>query len=277
MCNEHGRPAAQNPPSAVYAILSHTWEAEEVSFRDMEDLEKAAKKKGFTKIVKACEIAHASGIKWAWVDTCCIDKSSSAELTESINSMWRWYKDAEICYTFFSDLPTPQSNVDPFLQRRATFEHLKSCRWFTRGWTLQELLAPTNIDFFDSSWKQRGTKASLQYELSILTGIHYEVLGDSRLIYQMPVACRMSWAACRQTTRDEDRAYSLFGIFDVNLPLIYGEGAKAFTRLQEAILQNSTDLSIFAWDGSDDGQLYTGLLARSPSDYADCCGTPIRR
>ncbi|KDN62001.1 hypothetical protein CSUB01_10013 [Colletotrichum sublineola] len=236
----------ENPPSAVYAILSHTW--------------------------KTCEIAKASGIEWAWVDTCCIDKSSSAELTESINSMWRWYKNATICYAFLSDLSISNSIVDPFQQSRATFEDLKTCRWFTRGWTLQELLAPACIDLLDSTWKQCGTKASLRDELSILTGIHLEVLGDSGLVYQAPVACRMSWAACRQTTRDEDRAYSLFGIFDVNLPLIYGEGVKAFTRLQEAILQNSTDLSIFAWDASGNRQLYTGLLARSPSDYADCGG-----
>ncbi|KAK1962299.1 hypothetical protein LY78DRAFT_719972, partial [Colletotrichum sublineola] len=186
--------------------------------------------------------------------------------------MWRWYKNATICYAFLSDLSISNSIVDPFQQSRATFEDLKTCRWFTRGWTLQELLAPACIDFFDSTWKQCGTKASLRDELSILTGIHLEVLGDSGLVYQAPVACRMSWAACRQTTRDEDRAYSLFGIFDVNLPLIYGEGVKAFTRLQEAILQNSTDLSIFAWDASGNRQLYTGLLARSPSDYADCGG-----
>ncbi|KAK1985475.1 heterokaryon incompatibility protein-domain-containing protein, partial [Colletotrichum cereale] len=257
----------ENPPSSTYAILSHTWESEEVSFRDMEDLEKASKKKGFIKIIKACDIAKAAGIEWAWVDTCCIDKRSSAELTESINSMWRWYKEADICYAFLSDLPASHSVIDPLLQSRATFEDLKSCRWLTRGWTLQELLAPTYIDFFDSSWTKRGTKASLRHELSILTGIRFEVLEDSRLIQQTPVACRMSWAACRQTTRDEDRAYSLFGIFDVNLPLIYGEGAKAFTRLQEAILHNSTDLSMFAWDANDKGQLYTGLLARSPSDF----------
>ncbi|OHW98848.1 HET domain containing protein [Colletotrichum incanum] len=146
----------ENPPSAVYAILSHTWEAEELSFRDMEDLKKASKKRGFLKIAKICEIAKASGIQWAWVDTCCIDKSSSAELTESINSMWRWYKEARICYAFLSDLSMSGWTNDPPLQSRATGEGLERCRWFTRGWTLQELLAPDSIVFFDKNWTHCG-------------------------------------------------------------------------------------------------------------------------
>ncbi|GJC78223.1 vegetative incompatibility protein HET-E-1 [Colletotrichum liriopes] len=238
----------------------------------MDDLKKASKKQGFLKIAKICEIAKASGIQWAWVDTCCIDKSSSAELTESINSMWRWYSEAKICYVFLSDMSMSDRVDEPWMKRSATGEDLESCRWFSRGWTLQELLAPEFIDFFDNTWTHCGTKLSLRSELSILTGINIDVLENSSLMYQVPIACRMSWAAYRQTTREEDRAYSLFGIFDVNLPLIYGEGSKAFARLQEAILQNSTDLSIFAWDSKENDQLYTGLLARSPSDFVDCSG-----
>ncbi|KAF6795909.1 het domain protein [Colletotrichum musicola] len=224
-----------------YAILSHTWERTgEVTFRDMHDLSRAPEKAGFKKIQKTCEIARAAGLEWAWVDTCCIDKSSSAELTESINSMLEWYREARICYAYLSDLQPRERNPE------ATVEELKACRWFTRGWTLQELVASRSVNFFDQDWNARGMKDDLKTALHEITGIDMDVLDDPGALHRIPIARRMSWAARRSTTRVEDRAYSLFGIFDVNLPLIYGEGHKAFLRLQEAILQNSTDLSLFS-------------------------------
>ncbi|KAH9226705.1 hypothetical protein K456DRAFT_1850008 [Colletotrichum gloeosporioides 23] len=256
------------PPSLPYAILSHTWSDGEVSFHDMADFVHASKKPGFTKIWKTCEIARAAGIEWAWVDTCCIDKSSSAELTESINSMFRWYNDAHICYAYLSDYPPltsqPRSSFFRSAEQLSAAE-LGQCRWFSRGWTLQELVASRDITFFDKNWNDIGSKAHLQALLASITGIDQEVLEDPAAVYEVPVARRMSWAARRRTKREEDRAYSLFGIFDVNLPLIYGGDRKAFLRLQEAILQNSTDLSLFAWDSSDDDtQAFRGLLAQSP-------------
>ncbi|KAF4839773.1 Vegetative incompatibility protein HET-E-1 [Colletotrichum siamense] len=269
------------PPSLPYAILSHTWSDGEVSFHDMADFVHASKKPGFTKIWKTCEIARAAGIEWAWVDTCCIDKRSSAELTESINSMFRWYNDAHICYAYLSDYPPSTSQPRSSFFRSAeqlSAAELGQCRWFSRGWTLQELVASRDITFFDKNWNDIGSKAQLQSLLASITGIDQEVLEDPAAVYEVPVARRMSWAARRRTKREEDRAYSLFGIFDVNLPLIYGEGRKAFLRLQEAILQNSTDLSLFAWDSSDDDtQAFRGLLAQSPDEFADgSCLVPIQ-
>ncbi|KAF5519856.1 Vegetative incompatibility protein HET-E-1 [Colletotrichum aenigma] len=261
------------PPSLPYAILSHTWSDGEVSFHDMADFVHASKKPGFTKIWKTCEIARAAGIEWAWVDTCCIDKSSSAELTESINSMFRWYNDAHICYAYLSDYPPPTSQPRSSFFRsveQLSAGELGQCRWFSRGWTLQEVVASRDITFFDKNWNDIGSKAHLQSLLASITGINQEVLEDPAAVYEVPVVRRMSWAARRRTKREEDRAYSLFGIFDVNLPLIYGEGRKAFLRLQEAILQNSTDLSLLAWDSADDDtQAFRGLLAQSPDDFAD--------
>jgi len=202
----------------------------------MQDLLKARTKKGFSKVVETCRLAREQGLGYAWIDTCCIDKSSSAELTEAINSMFNWYKASAICFAFLSDLPALESEV--------LENELRQCRWFTRGWTLQELIAPASVEFYDQGWQRRGTKKSLQQELSAITGIDLEILEDSNLLSTIPVARRMSWASNRKTSRVEDRAYSLLGLFDVNVPLIYGEGPKAFIRLQEEIMKQSNDLSL---------------------------------
>ncbi|AEO64635.1 uncharacterized protein THITE_2142492 [Thermothielavioides terrestris NRRL 8126] len=221
-----------------YAILSHTWEAEEVSLQEVRDnLLSPTIKQGYRKIVNFCRLARSEGLAWAWVDTCCIDKTNLAELTESINSMFRWYQDAAICYVYLSDLPTNAELA----------EALPGCRWFTRGWTLQELLAPKTVQFYDRDWVMRGTKKSLVSNLEAITGIPEAVLIQAVHIYDVSIGTRMSWAAGRETTRLEDTAYCLLGIFDVNMPLIYGEGSKAFRRLQEEIIRQSNDLTIFAW------------------------------
>jgi hypothetical protein len=238
---------------------SHTWERGEVSFQDIANLEQAKTKPGFSKIERTCQLAFDHGITYAWVDTCCIDKSSSAELTEAINSMFRWYKNAEICFVYLSDLPV--NSDDGYLPR---------CRWFTRGWTLQELIASKNSKFLDQNWNVRGTKVSLERQISNITGIETEILENSEVLHIIPVARRMYWAASRRTTRIEDLAYCLFGIFDVNLPLIYGEGAKAFIRLQEAIAQENNDLSLFAWTSQNEDQDIRGIFARSPAEFRGC-------
>ncbi|KAI3325662.1 heterokaryon incompatibility protein-domain-containing protein [Xylariaceae sp. AK1471] len=248
-----------------YAILSHTWDEEECTLHDMSTLHifDLRKRKGFEKIKYCCEQAVRDGLDWAWVDTCCIDKTSTAELSEAINSMFRWYSNAKICYAYLADVTNQQE--------------LASSRWFSRGWTLQELIAPKAIQFYSLAWTLLGSKSELQGMLQEITGIDAFVLSTGNFS-NVCVARRMSWAAKRTTTRIEDLAYSLMGIFDVNMPLIYGEGEKAFVRLQQEILRVSDDQSLFAWGAPEvfrdmhgflSSQIahMNGLLANSPADF----------
>ncbi|KAK3987289.1 heterokaryon incompatibility protein-domain-containing protein [Cladorrhinum sp. PSN332] len=251
-----------------YAILSHTWDEDEVSLREfMEDAPSLKSKKGYQKITQFCHVASKQGFEWVWIDTCCIDKTENAELTESINSMYRWYQESAICFVFLSDLCT-----DADVTR-----HLRHCRWFTRGWTLQELLAPPDLWFYDGGWIVRGTGQDLTAHISEITGIAPDILTGRIPLQEVSVSERMSWAAHRKTTRPEDIAYCLLGIFGVNMPMIYGEGDNSFRRLQEQIIQRSNDLSILAWEV--DGGIYaelesTGhgcpLLAHSPDAFKRC-------
>jgi heterokaryon incompatibility protein (HET) len=209
-------------------------------------------KRGWAKIEKSCSQARHLGLHYVWVDTCCIDKSSSAELTEAINSMYRWYQESSVCFAFMEGLPADPEfqNADPkdeVLSKDKLVSDLLCCRWFSRGWTLQELIAPRDLVFYDESWVPRGSKHTLSEDLSRITGIDLAVLQGGGDLLDVPVARRMAWAALRKTTRVEDLAYCLLGIFDVNMPLIYGEGKKAFIRLQEAIAQSTDDFSLFAW------------------------------
>lgn len=258
----------RDPEDQPYAILSHTWGEKEVTFDDADDGilgAKAEYKQGFDKIRGSYAIAREKGIDYTWVDTCCIDKRSSAELTESINSMFKWYQGAAVCIVYLHDLePAKKGNELPM-------HEFRRCKWFSRGWTLQELIAPKNVEFYDNAWVSRGTKADLAPQISEITKIDVEVLRNSDLIYRIPVGRRMSWAADRATTRVEDRAYSLFGIFDVNMPLIYGEGEKAFGRLQEAIARENNDLSLFAWQAQQPSkQEFRGIFAHDPSEFRQC-------
>ena len=252
----------QSEEGLKYAILSHRWEEGEVTYQDME-LGRAQSKPGFTKIEKCCEEAKRNGLHYAWVDTCCIDKKSSAELSEAINSMYRWYKKAVVCYAFLSDASDSSSELE-------TLSSFRDSLWFTRGWTLQELLAPQNVLFYDQSWRCFGNRDFLSKDISYVTNIKWPVLRGDRAVSECSIAERMSWAAYRETTRIEDRAYSLLGIFEVNMPLLYGEGEKAFIRLQEEIIRHSNDHSIFAWRlpyPKRDGKY--GLLATSPGAFVD--------
>ncbi|KAI0904718.1 HET domain-containing protein [Ustulina deusta] len=264
-----------NLPS--YAILSHTWENDEVTFQEFNKLESAQKKAGFAKIEKTCELAAAKGIPYVWVDTCCIDKSSSAELSEAINSMFEWYKLSTVCFAYLSDLI-----VNPLMESPTLWRDKKRrlvCRWFQRGWTLQELLAPASLEFYDKRWIFRGLKTDslVVQELVPMTGIdNRKVFENSDAIREVAVGERMSWASRRQTKRLEDLAYCLLGIFQVNMPLLYGEGMRAFQRLQEEIIKTSTDMSLFCWKAKRGESEHRGLLAHSPAEFASYYYTALK-
>lgn len=223
-----------------YATLSHTWGNDEVTFQDLSGpLGLAKTKEGFQKILFCSNQALIDGLTHVWIDTCCIDKTSSAELTEAINSMYRWYKEAEVCYVYLADVSNPPSTlfIAESEECQKFWDIFAKSRWFTRGWTLQELIAPSKLSFYSREWLTIGQEISVNNKLvekvSTITGIRVEVL-QGYPPGKICVAERMRWAARRKATRPEDMAYSLMGIFDVNMPIIYGEGGrKAFIRLQE--------------------------------------------
>jgi WD40 repeat protein len=256
----------------AYAILSHTWGEGEVLFSDVSpNPQHAFLKKSFPKVENAAERARLDGLAYIWIDTCCIKKESSAELQEAINSMYDWYARAVVCYVFLADF-----TYSILTQQDEAFEAALHCsRWFTRGWCLQELLAPDNVVFFSSDWTEIGTKASMAELIVSITSIDVEYLTRPQKIHSASVAKRMSWAAHRQTRRVEDIAYCLMGIFSVNLPMLYGEGTKAFLRLQEAIWERYEDQSLFMWANPHIApDTPHGLLADSPVVFADsgpCC------
>ncbi|KAK1755417.1 HET-domain-containing protein [Echria macrotheca] len=245
-----------------YAVLSHTWGDDEVTFQDMQNLNKTVRaKKGFPKILQAAKLAKADGLPWVWVDTCCIDKTSSAELSEAINSMYMWYYRSSICYAYLVDVdshPPVEDDASQFMRSR----------WFTRGWTLQELIAPRQVTFHAKDWKRIGEKLLVLPPASIVPSMLWgekgksalcrasciprAVLFEGRPIEQYCVAQRMSWASKRVCTRVEDTAYSLLGLFGINMPLLYGEENKAFIRLQEEIIKATDDHSIYAWTIPED-------------------------
>ncbi|KAK7462463.1 hypothetical protein VKT23_008064 [Stygiomarasmius scandens] len=240
-----------------YAILSHTWEEEEITFKDIQIPEVAKYKAGWRKIDSACAHARKYDFKWIWIDSCCINKESSAELSEAINSMYQYYEDSEVCYVNLCDFVSEKDGESAFSQ----------CKWFKRGWTLQELLAPCYVVFLDKNWSEVGTKWSLRSVISVITTIPVQVL-THRNIQEYSIAQRMSWAASRETTRPEDQAYCLMGIFNVSMSPIYGEGGtKAFMRLQQEIIKYSDDRSIFAWTASPGHREARGLLAMSPYEF----------
>lgn len=204
--------------------------------------------------------------------------------------VFSYYKEAQICYAYLAGL---SGAVDPYIA-----DEFAAHQWFGRGWTLQELIAPKEVVFFtdretnvqdsvgsdeyaehgsesdteeeqiQTSWVCLGRKSSMCERLSSITGIDGSILSHSRDIRSISVAKRMSWASRRVTSRVEDRAYCLIGLFDVNMPMLYGEGDKAFIRLQEEILKDSGDESLFLWTDDDtESSATTGLLAPSPDAF----------
>lgn len=238
-----------------YAILSHTWEKEEVSFQEWLEMKEGTREKaGFHKIEMACQQAKKDGLAYLWADTNCIDKSSSAELSEAINSMFSWYKSATVCYAYLCDVEfsTEANEEEHAIQPWHQEDQFLKSKWFTRGWTLQELLAPTQLMFYSNDWSAIGSRKEMASTISSVTRIDTGCLrGDGRMM-EASVGTKMSWVSKRNTTRIEDIAYCMLGIFDINMPLLYGEGPKAFLRLQEEIIKISNDQTIFCWTWVDE-------------------------
>ncbi|KAI0358492.1 HET-domain-containing protein [Trametes cingulata] len=291
-----------DPRHVRYAILSHTWGMAEQTYEDIKRLQaeaiSAAKVESRShtapedsisppsilahpelsdKIAGACRAAREAGYELLWLDAACINKSSSAELSEAINSMYLWYAVADVCLVYLSDVPD-DDNV------RAWNSCFRMSRWHTRGWTLQELIAPRRVVFLSRKWRLLGSKMTLANLLQEITRVDATILTGVTTLNSVSVYHRMSWASQRETTRVEDKAYSLLGIFGVHMSPIYGEGSHAFIRLQEEIIRTIPDQSIFAWGprqflgaraglaSSDASAPFheheRGLLAKSPEDFA---------
>jgi hypothetical protein len=219
-----------------YAILSHTWglDSDEVTFSDLKE-RTGQHKSGYRKLTFCGKQAAIDGLQYFWVDTCCIDKSSSAELSEAITCMFRWYQAAAKCYVYLSDVSVSDSTGAASLPKRTWERHFRNSRWFTRGWTLQELLAPVSVEFFSAEGERLGSRTSLLHEIHDVTGLPRQVL-QGRPLRQFSIEQRLLWMRGRRTKRGEDMAYSLLGIFSVFIPPMYGEGEDhAMYRLEEAI------------------------------------------
>lgn len=245
-------------PVPEYAILSHTWGNGEATFNEWSSRVMRFRKRrtpGFAKVLATCKQARRDGFRYVWVDTVCMDRT---EVSVAINSMFSWYKEAYICYVYLADVPSqPPSGV-------GVLEMMGRSRWFKRGWTLQELIAPQHAVFYSQSWTCLGTKRVLASFLSSVTGIDLECILHEKALQEYSIAQRMSWAADRSTSRPEDIAYCLLGLFEINIPLIYGEGNKAFIRIQEEIIRTSNDHSLLAFDT---GHFRDLLLASHPGMF----------
>ncbi|KAJ1338580.1 HET domain-containing protein [Microdochium nivale] len=310
-----------------YAILSHVWGENEVLYHDIinKNTEKE-KKKGYEKVTSTCRQARRDGYEWAWIDSCCINKTDGVELSEAINSMYKWYQQAGMCYAFLADVKPmnplvmepnpvwqgaaearrnnprwrftdinpsdwevesePVTEVAPRWQwtsaggsgNRSQDAHdfldaLARSIWFTRGWTLQELIAPQQVVFYNASWTEIGTRKSLKEHLTTITGIEVSaLLGGVEILRQLPAALKMSWASGRVTTKVEDMAYCLMGMFEIAMPLLYGEGLKAMTRLQELIFLQTEDYSLLICE-KDYRDLHAALPLSPQAYHRDLHGT----
>ncbi|KAH3958519.1 hypothetical protein HBH98_077100 [Parastagonospora nodorum] len=224
-----------------YAILSHTWvEGQEVTFDEFES-KQGKSKSGYDKIVFCAQRAKLDGLDYFWVDTCCIDKKNSTELTEAINSMFKWYRNAIVCYAYLTDVPAAHSS--------STSTDLQNSRWFKRGWTLQELIAPTSVQFFDKNGSFLGDRVSLQEQIAGITGIPSQALQGTPL-EMFKIDERKRWARQRETKLEEDQVYSLLGLLGIYMPLIYGEGRSSALRrlsreLKEIQIEDSAGIYQF--------------------------------
>ncbi|KAK7996435.1 hypothetical protein PG989_004475 [Apiospora arundinis] len=284
----------ENKPQ--YAILSHTWGNDEILFEDVssgglsqlaEESPWSQEKESLAKVLGSCQLASRKGYDWIWIDTCCIDKSSSAELSEAINSMFRWYEKSAICYAYLSDVYGQVSG-----------QEMSCSRWFSRGWTLQELIAPPNVEFFSAFWEFVGDRNSKSVQIAEFSGIDDFILRHGhhrRCAYirdaksdhvtkdlgeEGPTANHtnyrndhLAYGEISHTTSEQSSTkcdcnggtyvgvpnlttlLARTRLFDVNMPLIYGEGSKAFSRLLREIAQISDDQSILTWQSPVDRHL----------------------
>ena len=243
-----------------YAVLSHTWSCD----NDLVMPPNAPVERRMMveqRVLRACEYIIGLGLAYLWVDALCIDSSSSADLEEAVNGSSRRLREAAVCLAYLDDLPADGPCFDEDIWRR--------CSYWRRAWTLQEVLLPSKVEFLDQQWNNRGSKTSPEFSplLSKITTIPQSVLLNNNTLSQVSLAARISWSANRVASRAEDTAYSLVGITGVTMQLRYGEGAeRAFLRLQEEILHDTRDGSIFAWRSSSN-RVVRGLLARSPSEF----------
>ncbi|KAH6653655.1 hypothetical protein BKA67DRAFT_647451 [Truncatella angustata] len=223
-----------------YAILSHTWEADhnnEITYKDIMK-QRGSQKSGYQKIQFCADQAKADSLEHFWVDTCCIDKTNAAELAESINSMFRWYQHAAKCYVYLSDVSSGRNQIHEPV--RSTWKQkFRSSRWFKRGWTLQELIAPAIVEFFSSDKQRLGDKETLGQTIHEVSGIPIRALQGISLS-EFSAEERISWSKTRTTSKREDKAYSLLGLLSIFMPIIYGEGEQeAFERLRTEISRRS--------------------------------------
>jgi hypothetical protein len=219
-----------------YAILSHTWgqgKDDEVTYKDIID-GTGNNKPGFKKLEFCGKQAKHDDLHYFWVDTCCIDKSNHIELTTAINSMFRWYKNAERCYVYLSDVSVHVRDGSEHVSWESSF---RNSRWFTRGWTLQELLAPSIVEFYSRDGVRLGDKKSLEHKICDVAGVSVDAL-RGRPLSEFSIEERLHWGERRETAEEEDRAYCLLGIFGVHMPLVYAEGREnAMRRLLREVEQ----------------------------------------
>ena len=241
-----------------YAILSHTWgaDAEEVTFDDLTN-GTGKDKPGYEKILFCGEQARQDNLQYFWIDTCCINRANYTELSQAVNSMFRWYHDATRCYVYLPDVSNSAFHTNKKFNAWPWESDFRKSRWFERGWTLQELLAPSSVEFFSRERQRLGDKRSLKQQIHEITGIADSALQGVPLS-QFSIDERLLWMKYRQTKLEEDKAYSLLGIFDISMPLIYGEGRnKAFKRLREEINSITVNM-VQQGTGTAERDIYNG-------------------
>lgn len=246
-----------------YAILSHRWGQCEVTYQDLQRPDFAplddAQNLSWSKICNSRNTARHLGFSHIWIDSCCIDQKSSAELSESINSMYSWYENAGLCIAYLMDDDGTESSFEKSV-------------WWTRGWTLQELIAPKELLFYSSDWKPRHTRFQKASLIEKMTGISSVILEkpSRKALRELSVATKLSWATRRETAKEEDQAYSLLGLFEIHMATLYGEGRhNALWRLQMEIYHRTSDHTLFAWDRYTASQLVSNILASQLKDFED--------
>jgi hypothetical protein len=221
-------------PIPPYAILSHRWSDSETLIEDIPNGNYKEREEGYWKLKFCAEQAAQDGLQYFWIDTCCIDRWNNNERSKAINSMFRWYRNAARCYIFLSDVSmSAATETLPCSDWEASF---RASAWFTRGWTLQELIAPVSVEFFSREGQRIGDKASLEQLIHSITDIPLAALRNNPLD-QFSTSERMRWAEDRTTTEEEDIVYCLLGLLGISMPVTYGEGQESARRRLQAELE----------------------------------------